>query len=411
MALSVYLLATAFGPLFIGPLSELYGRSPVLHATNLWFLVWNLVCGFADNKATLIASRLLAGLGASAIYSLGNGVLGDVWRPEQRGRSMGLYMLVPLLGAAVGPIIGGFVVQRASWRWVFWATSAFQGVVVVVSFVVFRETHAPTILARQARKLRKDTGDSRYRAASADEKERPFLTVLLTHLTRPLRLLLFHPIIQIQTIVSGYNYGLLYLILATYSSLWTDHYQQSVSTSGLHYLALCIGEILGSQIGGFLMDKIYKRLRESVRAHADETTTDRNTTPEHHLPLLIPASTLTATGLLLAGWAAQHHLPWPVVDAGTLIFAFGNTVAGQVVTAYVMDAYPEHVASASAAAQLAKSLTAFGFPLFAPSMVRGLGYGWAYTMLGGVAVVLGWGAGVLLWRRGTAMRTRKGGLR
>ena len=49
MALSVYLLATAFGPLLIGPLSEIYGRKPLLHATNVWFLVWNVVCGFANS--------------------------------------------------------------------------------------------------------------------------------------------------------------------------------------------------------------------------------------------------------------------------------------------------------------------------------------------------------------------------
>jgi hypothetical protein len=44
MALSIYLLATAFGPLIIGPLSEVYGRSKVLHASNVWFLLWNIVC-------------------------------------------------------------------------------------------------------------------------------------------------------------------------------------------------------------------------------------------------------------------------------------------------------------------------------------------------------------------------------
>jgi hypothetical protein len=102
MALSIYLLATAFGPLFIGPLSEVYGRKPVLHASNVWFLVWNIACGFAKSKEMLIASRFLAGFGASAIYALANGVLGDVWRPEQRGRSLGMYLLIPLLGAAVG---------------------------------------------------------------------------------------------------------------------------------------------------------------------------------------------------------------------------------------------------------------------------------------------------------------------
>lgn len=102
MALSIYLLATAFGPMLIGPLSEVYGRSTVLHASNVWFLVWNVVCGFANTKEVLIAARFMAGFGASSIYALAGGVLADVWRPEQRGRSLGIYLLIPLLGAAVG---------------------------------------------------------------------------------------------------------------------------------------------------------------------------------------------------------------------------------------------------------------------------------------------------------------------
>ena len=105
MALSIYLLATAFGPLLIGPLSEIYGRAPILHFSNVWFLVWNIVCGFAKTKETLIAARFLAGFGASAIYALAGGVLGDIWRPEQRGKSLGVYLLIPLLGAAVGETV------------------------------------------------------------------------------------------------------------------------------------------------------------------------------------------------------------------------------------------------------------------------------------------------------------------
>lgn len=102
LSLSIYLLATAFGPLFIGPLSEIYGRQVILHISNVWFLVWNVACGFANTKELLIGSRFLAGFGASAIYSLGGGVLGDLWRPQERGRSLSIYLLIPVLGAAVG---------------------------------------------------------------------------------------------------------------------------------------------------------------------------------------------------------------------------------------------------------------------------------------------------------------------
>lgn len=105
MALSIYLLATAFGPLFIGPLSEIYGRKRILHASNLWFLVWNIACGFANTKGLLIAARFMAGFGASAIYALAGGVLGDVWRPEQRGKSLGIYLVIPVMGAAVGQLV------------------------------------------------------------------------------------------------------------------------------------------------------------------------------------------------------------------------------------------------------------------------------------------------------------------
>lgn len=105
MAMSSYMLAAVFGPLLFGPLSEVYGRAPILHASNIWFLIFNIVCGFAKHKGTLIGARFLSGFGASAVYALGGAVLGDVWRPEQRGKSLSIYQLIPLLGGAVGPII------------------------------------------------------------------------------------------------------------------------------------------------------------------------------------------------------------------------------------------------------------------------------------------------------------------
>jgi MFS family permease len=131
MALSIYLLATAFGPLLIGPLSEIYGRAPILHTSNVWFLVWNIVCGFAKTKETLIAARFMAGFGASAIYALAGGVLGDIWRPEQRGKSLGVYLLIPLLGAAVGETamdyailstLAVLIIRRSHHRWVHGCT-------------------------------------------------------------------------------------------------------------------------------------------------------------------------------------------------------------------------------------------------------------------------------------------------
>jgi len=75
MLLSIFVLAYAVGPLVLGPLSEVYGRVPVLQLANLFFLVFNLACGFARTGGQMLAFRFLAGLGGSAPLAIGGGIL------------------------------------------------------------------------------------------------------------------------------------------------------------------------------------------------------------------------------------------------------------------------------------------------------------------------------------------------
>jgi len=51
------------------------------------------------------------------MYVLAGGVLGDMYTPEERGKTLGIYLMIPLLGSAVGPIVGGFLTASISWRW------------------------------------------------------------------------------------------------------------------------------------------------------------------------------------------------------------------------------------------------------------------------------------------------------
>lgn len=70
LALSIYVLAYAFGPLLLAPSTEIYGRRPVWLLSGTIYLIFNTVCGFAQNHATLIAARFLAGMGASAEFAV-----------------------------------------------------------------------------------------------------------------------------------------------------------------------------------------------------------------------------------------------------------------------------------------------------------------------------------------------------
>lgn len=397
MAMSVYLLATAFGPLLIGPLSEVYGRRPVLHVTNVWFMIWNLICGFSHSKGVFFASRLLAGFGASAIYALAGGVLGDIWRPEQRGRSLGLYLLIPLLGVAIGPILGGLISGATTWRWTFWSTSILQGFMVVGSFVGFKETYAPVILEKRTLQLRKSTGQDQYYCQSMKQSAgRSKFDVIRNSLTRPMRLLMFHPIIQMQACLSGLDYGVTYIVIATYANLWTSQYGGTVTISGLHYIGISLGEIFGALIGGPIIDAIYRRLKQQ--------SPEKEGRPEFHIPLMLPGSVVLVAGLFMYGWCAEYHTPWPVVDIGAAVLFMGGTMAGQSLQAYVIDTYSEHTSSASAATQFLRSLAAFGLPLFSPAMYSSLGYGWANSLLGFVTAALFLPSVLIIWLYGEKMR-------
>ncbi|KAH8906153.1 MFS general substrate transporter [Coniochaeta sp. PMI_546] len=397
LSLSIYLLATAFGPIVIGPLSEMYGRQVVLHTSNIWFVAWNLACGFATTKEILIVSRLFTGLGASAIYSLGGGVLGDVWPPEQRGKSLGTYLAIPLIAVAVGPIIGGVITARADWRWMFWATSIFQGVSIIICFFTFHETSATVILRRRASRLGRETGDKQYMTLEERlDRELSLTAVLSRAFGRPLRLLAFHRIIQLTSVISAINYGLLYVVLSSFADVVMSQYNLSIELGGLHYIACALGEIVGSQLGGRLMDMLYRRTIKRNGRHE----------PEARLPLTYPGAALGSLGLVMFGWAAQYHVHWIVVDIGAFIFTFGLQVSGMPVQAYVIDVYADFTSSALSATQFGRSLAAFLFPLFAPSLYKSLGYGWGNTTIALVGIAAGIIPPFLLWKYGARIRAK-----
>lgn len=102
LLLSIFILSYAFGPLLLGPLSEVFGRTRVLQSAFMFFMVFCLACGFAQNKAQFLVFRIISGLGGSAPLAVGPGVLSDLWQPEQRGKALGYYTAGPLLGPAVG---------------------------------------------------------------------------------------------------------------------------------------------------------------------------------------------------------------------------------------------------------------------------------------------------------------------
>ena len=117
---SAFLLAqTAVTPIY-GKLGDLYGRKRILQGAVVLFLVGSALCGQARGMTELIGFRALQGLGAGGLIVLTQAVIGDVVPPRERGKYQGLFGAVFGVATVAGPLLGGFIVEAVSWRWIFY---------------------------------------------------------------------------------------------------------------------------------------------------------------------------------------------------------------------------------------------------------------------------------------------------
>jgi EmrB/QacA subfamily drug resistance transporter len=127
---TAYLLAsTALVPIY-GKLSDIYGRKPILMFGIVVFLIGSALCGaagepffgslFGGGMMQLVVFRGLQGLGAAALTSVAFSIIADIFAPADRGRYQGLFGAVFGISSVIGPLLGGFLTDNISWRWVFY---------------------------------------------------------------------------------------------------------------------------------------------------------------------------------------------------------------------------------------------------------------------------------------------------
>ena len=115
-----YLLtSTTTVPLY-GRMADLYGRKPLYTAAALLFMAGSFLCGLAPSMVWLILFRALQGLGAGGLIPLTLTLFGDMYDADRRAVVQGIFSVVWGVSSVLGPLLGGFLVTYASWRWVFW---------------------------------------------------------------------------------------------------------------------------------------------------------------------------------------------------------------------------------------------------------------------------------------------------
>jgi MFS family permease len=136
---SAFLIASMLALLVGGKLADVYGRLPVFVGGMGLFLAGSALCGAATSFGALVAFRVLQGLGAGALQPISMTIAGDLYRLEERARVQAFATAAWGAANVVGPVIGGWIVSHASWRWVFYVNVPIGAVAVAMLLASYRD--------------------------------------------------------------------------------------------------------------------------------------------------------------------------------------------------------------------------------------------------------------------------------
>jgi EmrB/QacA subfamily drug resistance transporter len=114
-----YLLTVTTLMLGVGRLADIYGKKPIYTTGFIVFTVGSVLCGLSPTIYTLIGFRVVQAVGASMIMALGMAIVTEAFPRSERGRALGISGTIVSVGIAVGPTLGGLIVQNLSWHWIF----------------------------------------------------------------------------------------------------------------------------------------------------------------------------------------------------------------------------------------------------------------------------------------------------
>ncbi|KAK3300728.1 major facilitator superfamily domain-containing protein [Chaetomium fimeti] len=392
--ISVFVVGFGVGPMIFAPLSEVFGRRIIYGSTLFIAVVFIIPCAVSKNIGTLIVCRLIDGIAFSAPMTLVGGTLADLWRNEERGVPMAAFSAAPFIGPAIGPLVGGFLSDAAGWRWLYWIQLILSFVVWVLITFTVPETYAPTILARRAAKLRKQTGDNGH-VTEAELDQRPFSQRIGVFLIRPFQLLFRELIVFLVSLYMSVLYGLLYMFFVAYPIIFEARKGYSSGTTGLMFIPIAVGVILSATCAP-MVNKHYLTL---VAKHNGRPPAETRLIPMMISCWFIPA------GLFIFAWTSYERLIWVGPCLAGLPVGFGFIFLYNSANNYLVDSYQHQAASALAAKTFIRSFWGAAVVLFTEQMYDRMGDQWASSFLAFLSLAC-CAIPFLFWRYGAAIRRR-----
>lgn len=385
LALSLYVLGFAVGPVLLAPLSEYFGRQPVYVVSWFTLFLFQLPVALAPNIGTILVCRFIAGFAGGAPLTNTGGTVSDLWRRNESGGPMAVYGLSSTLGPPLALVMSGYIGLNLGWRWIFWVLMAITGAFWILLVFTVPETRHTIILQKKTKRVRKAMRMEGLKAAdsitdaNADERKGLHQLFAIT-LTRPFHFLFTEPITFFAAIYNGFLYGLVYLFNEAFPLVFGPGKGHGFNggEQGLTFLGLCIGPIIA-----FLFYPLQERYY--LRRIAEN---DGKGVPEARMWMARAGAISIPVSLFWFGWTSYPSVHWIVPVIASAMFGAGIYIIILSILNYVVDSYQTYSASALAGVILVRNIVGAGFPLFATQMYNKLDYEWASSLLGFIAIML-----------------------
>jgi MFS family permease len=326
VGITTFCFGFAMAPMALAPLSELWGRYPVIVAAGVVFVVFQAICSVVTNLAGMLVARLCVGIGASVFSSVVGGIIADLWTKAERNVPMALFSGSVLAGTGAGPLVASVMVRRLrtangslAWKWIFWHQVIALAVFMTSLILLFKESRDSVLLSRKAEVLNRwyeqleELGhvgvvwtQSNPQLAASEEKpgvtsdeekaistthakedgfspcmvqqrirwivhgaERQSLTkMVLASVYRPFHMLVTEPIVFFFSLWSAFAWAMLYLTFGSISLVFARVHGMDIEESGYMFTAMIIGSVVAT-VAGIWQDKMLRHPQWKPRGTLD----------------------------------------------------------------------------------------------------------------------------------------------
>lgn len=403
----------AIAPMILAPFSEINGRYPVFVGAGILFVICQVCCAVTRSYAGMMVARFWVGVGSSVFSTMVGGVVSDLYHAEGRNTPMSLFSGFALFGTGLGPLVGGFIAQNTSWRWIFWLQVITCGLVVAAVVIFFKETRGSILLSRKAACLnkwyeeREDAGHFGFDMAveatqntevqrirwkvKSDEERESIGKMIGISVYRPFHLLITEPVVFFFSLWVSFAWAVLYLTFGSIPLVFSTSHGFDIQQSNSVFAAMCVGSILAT-VYSIYQDRLLARYLTYSETKVQNPSRLRRSidisSPEGRLYFACLESVLLPIGLFWFGWTQFSSIHWIVPSMAVACATMGIYSIYLATFNYLADSYHRYASSALAAQSFCRNMLGGVFPLLTVQLFSNLTFQGAASLLGGLAALL-----------------------